>query len=174
MTPRLVVEVCVDAWSLEGAQRKYQVYFEGLVTLRAVLVLKFFPYQVDDGTAASVATLYRRDDRDNVIVDDVVSFGSTPLSREDESVLAKIDPTRRGDPNKAYRDLSGGPDGDWDAPAEIRIPAMDLYYGTNMIGQDGALVEPRPDLVIELRRIFDDCVRHTLARMPNPRVDGQT
>jgi Uma2 family endonuclease len=156
-TPRLIIEVSVEHVSLTTAQENYQEYFD-IPTVRAVLLIKFFGYG-QNRTAAAVAVLYRRDDQGNVVVDDVVSFGTASIYHTVIPVMARIDRTRRANPNEAYRDLSGGPNGDLNAPAEITIPATDLYFGTNLVGPNGALLQPRPDLVIDLRELFQQFIQ---------------
>lgn len=146
-TPRLIVEVSVNHYTLSKAQRAYRDYFDGMPTVRTVLLLKFYGARVD-GTAAAAAVLYRRDDQGAAFVCDSVSFGNTELEPIAEAALDKIDAMQ------GYRDLSGGLNGDFNAPAEIVIPATDLYNGTPLTDQNGALLHPRPDLVIDLRLVF--------------------
>jgi hypothetical protein len=146
--PRLIVEVSVSRHTLPVAQTEYRAYFDGIPAVRAVLLIKLRGYR-DDGAAAAAAVLYRRNEQDNVIVADLVSFGTVDLQHIAKTALDRIDATL------SSRDLSGGPNGDLNAPAEIVIPATDLHHGTTLVDGNGALLQPRPDLGINLRIVFD-------------------
>lgn len=143
VAPRLIVEVSVHDESFAGSRRTYTRYFDGEPLLRALFLLKFFDRQMD-GTLASAALLYRRDANEAPFVADFVSFGSAPLQIDREWL-----DTVQGQ----YRDLSGAAARLGNVRAIVTVPAVDLYFGTNIVVRAG--VNARPDLVIDLWRVFN-------------------
>jgi hypothetical protein len=95
---------------------------DNIPTVRVVLLLKFFGSQ-GDGSAAAVAVSHRCGDQGTVVI---VSSENTDLEHIAETALDRIDAAQ------SYHDLSGCPNGDLDAPAEIVVPATDLNHGANV------------------------------------------
>ncbi|EGZ22510.1 hypothetical protein PHYSODRAFT_299757 [Phytophthora sojae] len=154
VSPRLIVEIEIGNKSILQAQQYCREYFDLIPLLRAALLIKFFPAR--NGVFACVAILYRRsgDDDDEVVVADVVNFGSASIpdyaerDLEQEPRILPLAPPYN--PNEAS--VSS-----WRAHHHpfVEIPAEDVFYRI-LERYSGRRVNPRalPALRIDLWEIY--------------------
>jgi hypothetical protein len=174
--PRFIFEVSVSNKILQQAQIHCRDYFHDAPYLRAVLLVSLDRQR--DGATKCVAVLYERDQHDDVVVADVVSFGSAPLDASDCAVLEEIERVDQSSDEETNGSLSVleqievhrsrelplapvfpdelDPPCPWDEAdrANIEIRAEHLYYRVRDPSTGRPVPVPADPLVIDLWVIY--------------------
>jgi len=173
---RFIFEVSVSNKTLQQAQMHCRDYFHDAPYLRAVLLVSLDRQR--DGATKCVAVLYKRDQHDDVMVADVVSFGSAPLDASDCAVLEEIERVDQSSDEETNGSLSVleqievhrsrelplapvfpdelDPPCPWDEAdrANIEIRAEHLYYRVRDPSTGRPVPVPADPLVIDLWVIY--------------------